>query len=169
MFRAKFWHSAELARKQAYINVAKSSILRAYVLASPDSAHFISLLYSIVPWRHRSKSKTRCVDDLCAQLIASDDHTFWDHHFCHHHCHHSDDHSVIIMIIDGSSPSSCSAPRWTCHRHVRQQAWAELSLPPPTEEQDDQSGSEISPLALAKDRRKSSECQRWFPRGLIPN
>lgn len=99
MFRAKFWHSAELARKQAYINVAKSSILQAYVLASPDSAHFISLLYSMIPWRHHwnAKSKTRCLGDLCAQRIVSDDHAFWAHHFHHHHCTGALHHSAVHL------------------------------------------------------------------------
>lgn len=80
MFMAKFWHSAELARKQAYINVAKASILQAHVLASPDAAHFISLLCTalfpkgVIHPRRRVDAWVGALRALPAWLINCNDH-----------------------------------------------------------------------------------------------
>ena len=167
MFRVKFWHSAELARKQAYINVAKASLLRAHVLASPDPAYFISLLYSIIPWSGHSFQERElmhglghlepCVHGLETAMITSSD--LLGPPF------------LSSSSLYGSAPPPWNAPRWTHCSHVRHHAWAELSLPPESEEQDGQGGQipEIKPLALARGRRKSSDHQRWLPTALMPS
>lgn len=104
MLRAKFWHSSKLARKQAYINVAKASLLQAQVPASPDPAHFISLLHSIIPWRGHLFQKQEfmhglgrwepCVHCLWTVMIWSSGPTL----------------SILIIIIWKHSPTlECSS------------------------------------------------------------
>lgn len=155
MFRAKFWHSSKLARKQAYNKVAKASLLQTQVLASPDPAYFISLL----PQHHSLKGSfvpearvyawVGALRALCALFIDCDDLIFRTHPFYpHHHC---------------MEALHCPGMQLSGHITATRNTIPELSFQ--SEEKDGQGSQmpEIRPLALARSRRGSSDHQRDFP------